>query len=238
MNTSRLILSLLVLVFCLSGQHAAVAQSALMNVPSTDVVPAKKVYLEFDFLTNYAWQREGSFQNYIPRAVVGIGRNVEVGANVSYTHISGESLPIEVQPNIKWRIYSNEGNQTAVAVGCILYAPVTHRTGTNTFGQCYTVASKQLRGRFGPTFTGGVYALVHANEDEPTKVGAIVGYEQPLVKKISFLVDWSSGDNRFGYITPGLSFETSTNSSLQAGYTIANHGRGKNALFAYYGIQF
>lgn len=240
MNRSRLVLFLPVLLFilCPSGHRTATAQSALMNVPSSDVVAPKKVYLEFDFLTNYAWQREGSFQNYIPRAVVGVGRNVEVGANVSYTHVSGESSPIEVQPNIKWQIYSNEGNKTAAAVGCILYAPVTHRAGTNTFGQCYTVASKQLSGRYGPTFTGGAYALIHANEDEPTKVGAIVGYEQPLFRKVSFLVDWSSGDNRFGYITPGLSFETSTNSSLQAGYTIANHGRGKNALFAYYGIQF
>ena len=103
MIRSRLTLSLLVLVFCLSGQRAA-TQSTLMNVPSTSVVAAKKVYVEFDFLTNYAWQREGSFQNYIPRTVIGLGRHVEVGANVSYTHVSGESLPIEVQPNIKWQI--------------------------------------------------------------------------------------------------------------------------------------
>ena len=103
MNRSRLALFLPALLFilCLSGQRAATAQSTLMNVPSTDVVAAKKVYVEFDFLTNYAWQREGSFQNYIPRTVIGLGRNVEVGANVSYTHVSGESLPIEIQPNIK-----------------------------------------------------------------------------------------------------------------------------------------
>lgn len=226
-------------VFCLSAHQQVVAQSTLMNTPSTDVVEAKRVYLEMDFLTNYAWQREGSFQNYIPRAVVGVGRNVEVGVNVSYTHISdGESQPIEVQPNIKWQVYSNEGNGTAIAVGCILYAPITHQTGTNTLGQCYSVASKQLPGRFGPRFTGGPYVLINASEDERTKVGATIGYEQPLTKKISFLVDWSSGDNRFGYLSPGLSFITSSNSALTTGYTIANQGRGKNALFAYYGIQF
>jgi hypothetical protein len=209
-----------------------------VNVPSTDVVAARKVYLEFDFLTNYAWQREGSFQNYIPRTVIGVGRNVEVGANVSYTHVSGENLPIEIQPNVKWQIYSNESNGMSVAVGCILFAPVTHRAGARTIGQCYSLASKQLRGRFGPRFTGGGYALLHANEDERTKAGAILGYEQPLSNQISLIVDWSSGDNRFGYVSPGLSFATSQNSSLTTGYTIANHGRGKNALFAYYGIQF
>lgn len=238
MNKSRLVLSLLALTFCLSGHQLATAQSTLMNVPSTDVVAAKKVYVEMDFLTNYAWKREGSFQNYIPRTVIGVGRNIEVGANVSFTHVAGESSPIEVQPNIKWQIYSNETNGTAVAVGCVLYAPVTHRAGTNTLGQCYSVASKRFPGNFGPRFTGGGYALLHANDDEKTKAGAIVGYEQPLSNKISFLVDWFSGDNRFGYVSPGLSFVTSKKSALTTGYTIANHGSGKNALFAYYGLQF
>ncbi|MEK6336785.1 MAG: hypothetical protein AABM67_17805, partial [Acidobacteriota bacterium] len=117
---------------CLLGSSNLNAQTTLMNVPSTDVVAAKKVYVEMDFLTNYAWQRQGSFQNYIPRAVVGVGRNVEAGVNVSFTHISGESgQPIEVQPNLKWNFYSNEGKGTAASVGCVLYTPLNHRTGTN-----------------------------------------------------------------------------------------------------------
>ena len=240
MNRPRyaLFVPVLLYVFCLSGNRPAIAQTTLLNVPSTDVVAARKVYVEMDFLTNYAWQRQGSFQNYIPRAVIGVGRNVEVGANLSYTHVSGETIPLELQPNIKWQIYSNEKNGTALAVGCILYAPVTHRTGTNRLGQCYSVFSKQMRGTFGPRFTGGGYALLHANEDERTKAGAIIGYEQPLAKKVSLIVDWSSGDNRLGYVSAGLSFVTSKQSALTTGYTVANHGRGKNALFAYYGIQF
>jgi hypothetical protein len=240
MRTPNLFLAFLALLLFISltGQ-STLAQSTIMNTPSTGVVDARKVYLEMDFLTNYAWEREGSFQNYIPRAVVGVGGNVEVGVNVSYTHISGgESQPIEVQPNVKWQVYSNEGNGTAIAVGCILYTPITHRAGTNTLGQCYSVASKQLPGRFGPRFTGGPYFLIGAGPDEKTKVGATIGYEQPLTKKISFIVDWSSGDNRFGYLSPAIYFATSKNSGLSTGYTIANHGRGKNALFAYYGIQF
>lgn len=240
MTASRLALVSLATLFvsCLSAHQALMAQSTVINAPSTDVVPAKHVYLEFDFLTNYAWQREGSFQNYIPRAVVGVGRSVEAGVNVSFTHVAGQSQPIEAQPNIKWQIYKNEGNGTAVAVGCILYAPFTHRAGTDTFGQCYSVASKQVSGRFGARFTGGAYALLQANDDERTKVGALFGYQQPLAKKIGFIVDWSSGDNRFGFVSPALTFSTSGTSSLTTGYSIANHGRGKNALFAYYGIQF
>jgi len=227
----------LLFVCWLSGQ-AVMAQSALMNVPSTDVVAAKKVYFEFDFITNYAWERDDPYENYLPRGVVGIGKNMEVGVNVSYTHVRGGGEPIEVQPNIKWRFHQNEARGTAGALGCILYVPVTHRAGTDTFGMCYTVFSKQFKVNHGPTFTGGTYALVNRNEGEGARVGAIAAYEQPLTDKLSFTVDWFSGRNRFGYISPGLSYDTTSDSFVSAGYSIANHGRGNNALFVYYGKQF
>jgi len=51
-------------------------------------------------------------------------------------------------------------------------------------------------------------------------------------------VDWASGRNRFGYVTPGLSFATTQHSNLYTGYSIGNQGRRNNALFAYYGITF
>ncbi|MFN2576912.1 MAG: hypothetical protein ABR607_04390 [Pyrinomonadaceae bacterium] len=235
-KTKPTIIGFFLVSFLVQGQ--VVAQSTLMNVPSTDVVSTRKVYLEMDFLTNYAWQREGSFQNYIPRAVVGVAHNVEVGANVSFTHVAGQQLPIEVQPNVKWQFYANEAAGTAAAVGCILYAPITHRAGSDGLGQCYFVGSKRFSGRLGPRFTGGGFALLGAGTDQRTKAGAIAGYEQPLTKRFSFLVDWFTGDNRFGYVSPGLSIVTSKSTALTTGYAIANHGRGKNALFIYYGKQF
>ena len=68
--------------------------------------------------------------------------------------------------------------------------------------------------------------------------GAIVGYEQPLHPKVSFVMDWFSGKNRFGYVTPGFSFAVTKTSSFYAGYSIGNFGRKNNALFLYYGITF
>src|SRR4030095_14770559 len=134
----------------LLGHNSARAQSSLMSVPSTDVVAAKKLYLEMDYITNYASQREDSYHNFVPRAVVGVGHNVEVGANVSYTRVPGGGEPIEVEPNIKWQFHSSESKGAPGAMGCTLYAPVRHRAGTDTFGLCYTVFSKQLKGNYGP----------------------------------------------------------------------------------------
>lgn len=231
-------LSIVVVLMCgvLSGQ-AAMAQSTLVNVPSTDVVAEKKVYLEFDFITNYAWQRESSFRSYVPRTVVGVAHNVEAGVNIAYTDGAGVQ-PIEVQPNFKWQFFRNEGKGAAASFGCILYLPVTHRTGTNTFGMCYSVLSKRVNGKYGPRLTGGAYALVNRRDGNGAKSGVIAGYEQPLSGKVSFVTDWFSGDNRFGYVTPGFSFTTSRRGTLYTGYSMANHGSGNNALFAFYGITF
>ena len=221
------------------SQSTVMAQSSLMNVPSTDVVAAKKVYLEMDYITNYSWQTDDvKFENYLPRAVVGVGHNLEVGANLSYTRVPGGGEPIELQPNAKWRFFTDQEKGVAASAGCIWFVPITHRSGTDTFSQCYAVASKQFSGDYGPRFTGGGYTLIDANSDQGTKAGAIVAYEQPFSKKVGFIVDWASGDNRFGYISPGFYVLTPLNGSFSAGYAIANQGRGKNTLFVYYGVQF
>src|ERR1051325_2256951 len=235
---NRLRILFFISLICVIAPHTTRGQSTLMNVPSTDVVSAKQVYVEMDFITNYAWERgDNGFQNYLPRTVVGVGKNIEAGVNVSFTHVPGGGEPIELQPNAKWQFYNNEGKGIAGAVGCIGYIPITHRSGTRSIAQCYAVGSKQFKGTYGPRFTGGAYALINAR-DEKTKAGAIVAYEQPLVPNVDFIVDWFSGDNRFGYVSPGLSFTMPHDGSLSLGYLMANHGRGKNALFAYYGLTF
>ncbi len=71
-----------------------------------------------------------------------------------------------------------------------------------------------------------------------TKGGAIVGYEQPVSKRVSFVADWFSGKNAFGYVTPGFSISLPKSSLFNVGYSMGNHGRGNNALFVYYGITF
>src|SRR5436309_5459629 len=103
-----MIVSIFVASFCGVVCQSLAAQSAIVNAPSTDVVAAKKIYVEMDFITNYAWQRDDArFANYLPRAVVGIGHNIEAGANVSYTRVPGGGAPVELQPNVKWQFYSN-----------------------------------------------------------------------------------------------------------------------------------
>jgi hypothetical protein len=217
----------------------AMAQSTLFNIPSTDVVAKKKVYLEFDFLSHLESHNDGGFQTYVPRGVVGLGKKTEVGLNISFTDAFAPDQPVELQPNVKHQFYQNEGNGVAVSGGGILYLPVAHRAGTDTFALLYGVVSKQVKGSHGPRFTGGAYGLAGRVDGSGPKGGAIAGYEQPLAAgRVSFVADWLSGANRFGYVTPGLAITVSKTSALYAGYSVGNQGRKNNALFIYYGITF
>ena len=77
------------------------AQSTLFNIPSTDVVAPKRTYLEFDFVSHLEPHDEGGFQAYVPRAVFGAGRHVEVGVNVSFLDAEAPDQPVELQPIVK-----------------------------------------------------------------------------------------------------------------------------------------
>lgn len=222
----------------LLADAAAVAQSTLFNVPSTDVVSKKKVYLEFDFLSHFESHADGGFQIYAPRAVFGVGKGVEVGVNISAVDAFAPDQPVYVSPNVKWQFYNNEENGVAISAGGLLYTPVVHRAGADTYGFIYSVVSKKVKSEYGPRFTGGGYALPGLANGAGTQGGAIVGYEQPLAKKVTFVTDWFSGKNAFGYVTPGFSFTLPKSSLLNVGYSIGNRGPGNNALFVYYGITF
>jgi hypothetical protein len=224
--------------FTLFDGRTARAQSTLFNIPSTDVVPQKRVYLEFDFISHLESHADGGFQAYVPRAVFGVGKRWEAGVNVAFLDTEAPDQPVELQPNVKYQFYGNEDNGVSAAAGGILYTPVRNRAGVDTFGLLYTVVSKKVKGSYGPRVTGGGYGLVGRANGNGSEGGAILGYEQPVHKRVNFVADWLSGRNRFGYVTPGFSVAFPRGSALYAGYSLGNVGRKNNALFVYYGITF
>ena len=59
-------------------------QQTIFNVPTSDVLERGKVYAELDasFKANDQ-DALGKFSSFVPRMVVGVGRKVEVGLNVT-----------------------------------------------------------------------------------------------------------------------------------------------------------
>ena len=224
-------------MFLATCNRTTIAQSTLFNIPSTDAVAKGKTYVEFDFITHLESHRNGGFQIYVPRTVYGLGKGLEVGANFSFIDALAPSQPVEFQPNVKWQFYNSEDNGMAASAGAIGYLTITNRVSIDDFALIYGNVSKKFKGQYGPRLTGGAYALAGRDDGLGDKGGAIIGYEQPLHARVSFVMDWLSGKNRFGYFTPGLSFAL-PRGGFYAGYSIGNEGRKNNALFLYYGITF
>ena len=216
---------------------ATLAQSTVFNIASTDVLPAHQGYIEADFLAHLSSYENGGYQTYGPRLVYGSGKRTEVGLNAFYTRTS-PAEPFELQPNFKWKFYENETQGLAAAVGGIAFIPVSERSSASPRGMAYAVVSKNLPGSFGPRVTTGSYVLIGSFEPGTSKQGLLLGFEQPLSKRLTFITDWSSGNNDYGYLAAGAGITLSPKSVFYVGYNVGNQGRGNNSLGLYYGFTF
>ena len=224
------------LFFLLTGSQVN-AQSTIFDKPSATTQDPRSVYLEADFITHFASYKDGGYQTYGPRVVVGLPGHTEVGVNVFYTR-AAPGQPVTLQPNFKWNFYNNKNLGLALAAGFLIDVPITERTDNKTTGIIYVVGSKDFKRFKGPTFTFGGYALAGPFEEGTDKRGFILGYDQPITDKLSFLADWASGNNDFGYGTAAASIDLTERQNISAGYSFGNHGRGNNFLGVYYGYTF
>ena len=223
----------------------AAAQSTIFNIPTTDTVAPKKGYFEFDYLAQLPKPDSGQFQIFMPRLVVGVAPNVEVGVNFANTTYSDDGGTFsQIQPNLKVKFYNNDDAGVAAAAGVIFYTGLNKRDDQDSFSLFYAEVSKKVKsGNYGPRFHGGIYGSASYGDDE--QVGAILGYEQPLSGKVSFVADWFSGKNFWGYFTPGISVTLPHSGLLNIGYALgndsydsANSDYKNRAFFIYYGITF
>jgi len=213
------------------------AQSTVFNIPSTDIQTARRFYVEADFMAHFSSHETGGYQLYGPRVVYGLSKRAEVGVNAFFVHTT-PAEPIEIQPNFKFRFYENEEKGVAAAAGVLASVPLTRRSSSNTSAMVYGVASKSIKGSYGPRFTAGGYRLIGSFAPGTRRQGLLVGYEQRITSKLTFVADWSSGNNDYGYVVAGVGLALSRKSLLYVGYNIGNHGRGNNSFGIFYGYSF
>ncbi|HJU53447.1 MAG TPA: hypothetical protein VJ715_02705 [Pyrinomonadaceae bacterium] len=227
------------LLLIASLAQSARAQSAIFNVPTTDVLPAGELLVEADYITHPTSYESGGFQFFGPSLIYGVGKKMEVGLNFYYTK-SSEPDAAELQPNFKWRFYEDETRGLAAAAGAVLFIPLKNRDSANTNALAYLTFSKKIKKEsYGPTFTTGAYSFVGRMDEGETRAGVLLGYEQPVVPdKLVFFADWFSGNNSFGYAASGLGIFLPKESYLYAGYSFGNQGRGNNWLGIYIGRTF
>jgi hypothetical protein len=213
------------------------AQSLVFSVPSTDIQSEKSLYVEGDFIAHLDRYQNGGFQLYGPRFVYGLRNDLEIGANIYYTRYGDESTA-ELQPNIKWKAYEKQKQGIAVSVGSLVFVPLNSAAGTRTSAMFYANVSKTVESAKGMRLTGGIYTMAGTEQGFGTKTGAILGFEQPVTKKLTFMVDWTSGKNRFGYSNVALGYAPNKSQYFGVGYSFGNAGRGNNSFTAFYGFTF
>lgn len=225
------LLQILFILFC----AAVSAQTMIGNTPSTDVVQPGGFYGEFTFGSHFDSHENGGFRGYGFRALYGLTRNLEIGANVAYTR-DGDVSPIEAVPNFKWKVLSSEKRKIAVSTGAMLFVPLKAESGTRPEAMIYANASKEIAFAKGMRFAAGTYALIGSKAGSGDKSGIMLGYEKPLLKRLGFYADWYSGKNRLGATGAGLSFSVTPKQVIAAGYNFGNTGRGNNSLTISYGF--
>ena len=234
----RLAKALLIVAVLFVSSTIARSQSTVFYAPSTDVVGVQRTYLEADFITHLAAYKNGGYRIYGGRANYGVRKGMEAGVNVYFATSAYSPEPVVVQPNFKWQFYNDEGKGLAASAGVLVSTPVTHRSAGRTSAFLYAVGSKKIAGDYGPRFTAGAYHLAMRADAGTTKQGAIIGYEQPINRQLTFIADWTSGRNHLGYLAAGGVMVLSPRSAVFLGYSVGNHGRGNNAGVLGYGYRF
>jgi hypothetical protein len=257
------------LLFVVTAQ-TAMAQSTIFNIPSGDTVDKGKAYAEFDFLPQVPGPDGGTGLSrtylYNPRLVVGGPHDTEFGVNFPTFHTgtgnagctSTGGTCAYIEPNFKWKYYKNDDQGLAFVGGALLHQPLNGRStnavtgaqNNETWGLFYGDFTKKIKtGNYGPRFSAGPYVVADSGKSDfgpnAHRAGVILGYEQPVTKKISFVSDWYSGKNYYGYWTPGVSITLPANGLFNAGYSIGNDSWSSTTaayknryLFLYYGVTF
>jgi hypothetical protein len=232
------------------------AQSTIFNIPTTDIVVKGNRYAEFDFLPQVPGTGISRIYVYNPRLLVGAPGNLEFGVNFpTYNARTSAASATNgyIQPNAKWRFYKNEHAGVVMAIGGVLNTPLNHRNVQDSWGLLYGLVSKKIKtSDYGPRFHAGPYGIVSANQDPNNgpvsflgpRLGVILGYEQPVHKRVSVVADWLSGKNGYGYFTPGISITLPGSGLLNIGYSIGNdswadgNATKNRYLFLCYGVTF
>ncbi len=230
-NKIPIFLLLVLAAICIFSVSTVFAQSA-----GTDTLEQGRTYYEANLWTATQSHQNGGEQIYAGRFAYGWKKNVELGLGGSFSNPNDPEYPPEVQPSVKYKFYDSEKYGVTAASGAIAYIPVAKRAGTDAFVMVYTNVSKNIGKLNGARFTVGGYALLGRNRDFGSRKGWNLMYEQPVSEKLSFSAQWVTGNNRFGYLTPGFSLAVTKKSSLFVGYSIGNNGYDNHGPYISYSI--
>jgi hypothetical protein len=204
------------LLFFFIASVIGFAQETVFNVPSGDVLDRGKAYGEIDV----AYQPSPDFAFFTPRVVVGAGKRVEIGVNFNGASTVGHP-ELVVSPTIKWKAYDGGSNGWAFIVGDDLFLPLKNRTYD---AGNYFYAEFVKTWKSGTRATFGAYHFSADVVSSAQRAGGQFAFEQPINKRVTAAVDWYTGAQALGYVTPGMVVKMTSKLTWYGSYEIGNQG--------------
>ncbi len=223
------------LAIILTAAIDVAAQQTVFNVPTADVLEKGKAYFELDVSAKPNDQEAARrFSSFVPRIVVGVGGNVEVGLNVTGNIQPGADATTLV-PAVKWRFYRNEKSGWALFAGNHFYIPLrnaTYNFGTHTYAAVAKTFNKTR------LTAGGYVASKNVFAPGAVRGGGQFGFEQQINSKLNINADWFTGRHANGYLTTGAAYKLSKKLTGVAAYSFGNANLSKGNHFMYFEIGY
>ena len=214
---------------------SANAQQTIFTIPSSDVLDRGKVSVEFAGAFKVNNERAvRRFSSFVPRLIVGLGKNVEIGFALTGNIQPGVDAPT-LGTGVKWKFYETRGY--SFYTGANFYIPIKHRAykaGTTS----YVGISKEI-GK--SRFTGGGFVSTRSVfAPHAIRGGVLVGFEYEINKKVGFAADWINGRHAFGFLTTGLIYKPHPKVTMSGEYAIGNNNaiRGNHYFIAEMAYSF
>jgi len=212
------------------------AQQTVFNVPTTDVLDKGKVYFELDISAKPNDSAAVShFSSFVPRVVIGAGRRIEIGLNLT-GNVQPRADSTTLVPAIKWKVYDGRSNGWAIAAGDHLYFPVRNKSydvGTHAYTMVQKTFNKSTRVGFGGYFFSKNVVAPNAN-----RAGGQFTFEQPVTKRLNINADWFTGKHANGYFTSGAAYKLKNKLSGVASYSIGNTNASNGNHYFYFELGY
>lgn len=207
----------------------ASAQQTIFNVPSAEVTPKGRIFIEPEFQFR-PWNPGKSMLN-TDYAAVGIGHNTELDLtlfNVSTPASNNITLGTGFKSVIPVFNKKLPERELKVIIGTEVLASLE---GNGAGNWSYAALSGRTP-KTNTRLTAGVSAGTKDIFGVDT-VAFIGGIEQPITKKFSLQADWYSGTEHFaGFLIPGFAYVFPKDVILYAGYQIPNSPKNGVSGFA------
>lgn len=213
------------LFFCLAflqSSKESLAQMTILNVPSADVAAKKRIFVQHE--SQFRTKRKGRFWNSTNYLTTGIGHNTELTAtyfNLGSLSHNNDTIALGFKSALPLQIDEIKKYQPKIIVGSAAAISVQG----NGVGNWSYAAGNFTIPQSGTCLTAGISYGTKQIFDRTT-TALMLGFEQKITDKLSYVGDWYSGSrNPMGIFASALSYNFPDDLVVFAGYQVANSNR-------------